>query len=111
MCREACFWNNHIVVEVLHTDSLNGSAWVVVWNPWQFSPPPPPTTTAAATLHNDNAFRSVDDFVPIAIELARKKQMERGEAPHVYKPRAPHPVIEQAPTFTTTETVPLMIPQ
>lgn len=40
-------------------------------------------------------FSGVDDSVHARIKLEKKRQTERGEVPHAYKPRLPHGLVEQ----------------
>ena len=42
-----------------------------------------------------NALANVDDSVHVMIKHDKKKAQQKGEAPHGYVPRAPHPLLEQ----------------
>jgi hypothetical protein len=44
---------------------------------------------------DESRFRTVDDSIHARIKLDRKKQIADGEAPHAYKPRPVHPIIQQ----------------
>ena len=42
----------------------------------------------------DNALSHVDDSVHVMIKHDKKKAAQKGEAPHGYVPRAPHPLLQ-----------------
>ena len=43
----------------------------------------------------ENALANVDDSVHVMIKHDKKKAQQKGEAPHGYVPRAPHPLLKQ----------------
>mmetsp|Transcript_11424 Transcript_11424/g.21843 ORF Transcript_11424/g.21843 Transcript_11424/m.21843 type:complete len:83 (-) Transcript_11424:253-501(-) len=43
----------------------------------------------------DNALANVDDSVHVMIAHDKKRAIQKGEAPHGYVPRAPHPLLEK----------------
>ena len=43
----------------------------------------------------ESALANVDDSVHVMIKHDKKRAQQKGEAPHGYVPRAPHPLLEQ----------------
>ena len=44
----------------------------------------------------DSGLAHVDDSVHVMIKHDKKRAKQRGEEPHGYVPRAPHPLLDQA---------------
>lgn len=61
----------------------------------------------------DTRLQTVDDSVHVMLSHDKKRQQQKGEAPHGYVPRAEHPLLrpqpvqatEDAPEKTVTNTV------
>lgn len=44
----------------------------------------------------ENALENVDDSVHVMIKHDKKRAVQRGETPHGYVPRAPHPLLDKS---------------
>jgi len=52
----------------------------------------------------DSRLQQVDDSVHVMIKHDKKVQQQKGEAPHGYVPRQPHPLLQQTQQQTGTIT-------
>ena len=43
----------------------------------------------------ENALANVDDSVHVMIKHDKKRSIQKGEKPHGYVPRAPHPLLDK----------------